>query len=97
MPNLVENFQVFNVHVRQCILLFRNYLLLEKGMVLYLNKLECFVLSLVEINPVVLEQNFFNFVNLFSLFRNYLPLEKGVVPHLNKLESLSTKSELCQV
>ena len=58
MPSLVENFQVFNVHVRQCILLFRNYLPLEKGMVLYLNKLECFVLSLVEINPVVLEQKF---------------------------------------
>ena len=48
---------------------------------------ECFVSSLVETGPVVLEKKgFFNFVNVFSLFRNHLPLEKGVVLHLNKPE-----------
>ena len=38
---------------------------------------ECFVPSLVEFGPVVLEK-YLNFVNVFSLFSNYLPLEKGV-------------------
>ena len=49
-------------------------------------KKECIVPSLVEINPVVLEE-IFNFVKVFSLFRNYLPLEKGETFHLNKYES----------
>ena len=43
------------------------------------------------------EENFFNFVNVYSLFRNYLPLEKGGALHLNKLESPSPKDDLCQV
>ena len=43
------------------------------------------------------EEDFFNFVNIFSLFRNYLPLEKGGALHLNKLESPSPKNDLCQV
>ena len=43
------------------------------------------------------EEDFFNFVNIFSLFRNYLPLEKGAALHLNKLESPSPKDTLCQV
>ena len=34
----------------------------------------CFELSFVEIGPVVLEKNFFNFVNVFSIFRKYLPV-----------------------
>ena len=36
-----------------------------------------FVPSLVEIGPVVLEKNIFNFVNVLSLLRNYQPLEKA--------------------
>ena len=48
-----------------------------------LNTQGCFVPSLVEIGPVVLEK----FINVFSLFHYYLPLEKGVVPYLNKSES----------
>ena len=43
------------------------------------------------------EEDFFNFVNVFSLFRYYLPLEKGGTHHLNKLESPSPKDALCQV
>ena len=56
---------------------------------------ECFVSSLVDISPVVLEKNFFfNFVNFFSLLRNYLLLEKDVALLLNKLESLSPEDDL---
>ena len=55
----------------------------------------CFVSSLVDISPVVLEKKFFfNFVNFFSLLRNYLLLEKDVALLLNKLESLSPKDDL---
>ena len=43
------------------------------------------------------EEEFFNFINVFSLFRNYLPLEKGGALHLNKFESPSPKDALCQV
>ena len=43
------------------------------------------------------EEDFFNFVNVFSIFRNYFPLEKGRALHLNKLESPSPKDALCQV
>ena len=43
------------------------------------------------------ENDFLNFLNVFSLFRNYLPLEKGRALHLNKLESPSPKDALCQV
>ena len=42
-------------------------------------------------------EDFFNFVNVFSLFRNYLPLEKGRALHLNKLEFPLPKDALCQV
>ena len=47
--------------------LFRNYLSLEKGVALHLNKLDiwspkrCFVPSLVEIDPAVLEKKIFEF------------------------------------
>ena len=43
------------------------------------------------------EEDFFNFVNVFSLFRNYLRLEKGCALHLNKLEPPSPKDALCQI
>ena len=43
------------------------------------------------------EEDFFNFINVFSLFRNYLPLEKGRALQLYKLESPSPKDALCQV
>ena len=57
-----------------------------------------FVLSLVEIGPVVLEKSrrFLKFVNLHSQFLNYLPLEKGKALHLKKLESPSPKDALYQ-
>ena len=82
--------------------LFRNYLPLEKGGALHLNKLEspspndalCQVwLELAQ----WFWRRFFNFVNVFSLFCYYLPLEKGGALHLNKLESPSPKDALCQV
>ena len=37
------------------------------------------------------EEDFLNFVNLFSLFGNYLLLEKGRALYFNKLESPSPK------
>ena len=43
------------------------------------------------------EEDFFNFVNEFSLFRDYLPLEKDGALHLNKLDYPSPKDALCQV
>ena len=43
------------------------------------------------------EDDFFYFVNVFSLFHNYLPLEKGRALHLNKLESTSPKDAMYQV
>ena len=43
------------------------------------------------------EQDFINYVNVFSLFRYYLPLEKGVALHLKKLEFPSPNDALCQV
>ena len=43
------------------------------------------------------EEEFFNFVNVFSLFLNYLPLEKGGALHLNKVEYPSPKDALWQV
>ena len=55
----------------------------------------CFLPSLVEIGPLVLEKVILNFINVFSLFCNYLPLEKGRALHLNKLESPSPRDTLC--
>ena len=43
------------------------------------------------------EEEFLNFVNIFSLFWNYLPLDKGGSLQLNKLESFLAKDTLCQV
>ena len=43
------------------------------------------------------EEDFFNFVNVFSPFHDYLPLAKGGALRLNKLESPSPRNTLCQV
>ena len=85
--------------------LFLNYLLLEKGGPLHLNKFEspshkdalCQVW--LKLAQWFWRRRFFklNFVNVFSLFRNYLPLENGGALHLNKLEFPSPKDVLCQV
>ena len=58
---------------------------------------ECFVPSLVEIGPMVLEKKVLNFISVFPLFRNYLPLEKGAALLLNKFESPSPEDVLSQV
>ena len=42
------------------------------------------------------EEEFLNFVNVYSPFRYYLPLEKGGGLHLNKLESPSPRDTLYQ-
>ena len=55
----------------------------------------CFVLSGWDWLSGSGEEDFLNFVNVFSLFRNYLPLEKGGALHLNKLEFPSPKDALC--
>ena len=83
--------------------LFRNYLPLEKGGALHLNKFEspspkdalCQVW--LKLAQWFLRRRFLNFVNVFSPFCNYLPLKKSRVLHLNKLESPSPKDALCQV
>ena len=99
MPSLVEIGPVVLekkiLNFVSVLLLFLNYLPLEIGWALHLNKLEipftrgCIVLSLVEIGW---RKFFLNFVSVFSLFRNYLPLE-----NFNKLEPSSPKDALCQV
>ena len=83
--------------------LFRNYLPLEKGGGLNLNKLEspspedalCQVW--LKLAQWFWRRKFFNFVNVFSQFIYYLPLEKDRALHLNKIESPSPKDALCQV
>ena len=59
----------------------------------------CFVLSLVEISPMVLKKMIvkFNFVNVFLQFCYYLPLKEEVALHLNKLEFPLPKEALCEV
>ena len=54
------------------------------------------MLSLVELDPVVLEEKMFKFVNVFPLFTYYFPLKKGMALQLNKVESRSPKEALCQ-
>ena len=81
--------------------LFRNYLPLEKGGALHLNKLESpspkDVLCQVwlKLAQWFWRRRFINFVNVFSLFHNYLPLEEDGALHLNKLESPSPNDVLC--
>ena len=83
--------------------LFHNYLPLEKGGALHLNKLEspspkdalCQVW--LKLAQWFWRRRFFNFVNVFSLFHYYLPLEKSRALLLNKLESPSPMDALCQI
>ena len=50
---------------------------------------------LVEIDPLILEENvFINVVKVFSLFRYYLPLEKDEALYLNKQKLPSPKDAL---
>ena len=83
-------------------LLFRNYLSLEKGGVLHLNKFKCSSPKDAQCQVwLKLAQwfcrRFLIFINAFLLFRNYLPLERSRALYLNKLEFPSPKDELCQV
>ena len=88
---------------RQCILLLRNNLPLEKGKALRLNKHEspspkdAMCQIWLNLTQRFWRRRFLNFVNVFSLFRNYLPLEKSMALHLNKFESPSPNDALCQV
>ena len=86
-------------------LLLNNYLPLEKGGTLHLNKLES-PSPRPKINCTMFGWNyrsssggaeFLISLNVFSLFRNYLPLKKGGALHLNRLEFLLSKNALCQV
>ena len=81
--------------------LFRNYLHLEKGGALHLNKLvsplpkDALCQVWLKLIQWFWRRRFFNFLNVFSLFRNYLPLEKGGALHLIKLKSPSPKDAFC--
>ena len=107
MPSLVEIGQWFwrrrFLNVINVFSLFRNYLPLEKGRALYVNKLESLLPKdalcqvWLKLAKWFWRRRFFNFVNVFSLFCNYLPLEKDGALHLNKLVSPLTKDALCQV
>ena len=63
-----------------CYVSFRNYISLEKGVVLHLNKIECPSPkdALCKVWLKVVQGLRINFVNVFSQFCIYLPLEKGV-------------------
>ena len=77
--------------------LFRNYLPLEMGRALHLNKIESPSLKnalckvCLKLAQWFRRGRFLNFVNVFSLFRNYLPLEKVGALHLNKVESFHSR------
>ena len=87
---------------RQYIFAIRDYLPLEKGVALHLNKLE-FPSPKDALCQIWLKlaqrfwRRFLNFVNVFSLFHNYLPLKEGGALHLIKLKFPSPKDALCQV
>ena len=82
---------------------FRYSHLLEKGVALHLNKLECpspkdaLLQDWLKLDRWFWRWRFFNFVNVFLLFCYYLPLEKVGALHLNKLESSSPKNAMWQV
>ena len=57
----------------------------------------CFVPSLIEIVPVILEKKIFKFRQFILLFRSHLPLKKGIALHLNKHEYSSPKDALYQI
>ena len=78
--------------------IFRNSLLgpsFEQTWILYTKG--CFVPSLVEIGPVVLEKKIFKFCQCIFAISQLSTLGKGRVLHLNKLEFTSPKDALCQV
>ena len=83
--------------------LFLNYLPLEEGRALHLNKLkspspkDALCQVWLKLAQWFWRRRFLNFINVFSLFCNYLPLEKGGALHLNKLKSPSHEDALCQV
>ena len=91
MPSLLEIGPVV-LDKKILFLLFHNYLPLEKGGVLHLNKLKSSspkaVLCQIWLKSTkwFITRRFLNFVNVFSLFCNYLPLEKDWALYLNKLE-----------
>ena len=70
-------------------LLFRNYLPLEKGVALPLNKFkspspkDAMCQVWLKLAQWFWRRRFFNFINVLLLFHNYLPLEKGGALHLN--------------
>ena len=106
MPSLVEIGQAVLEKIFKYVnvfLLFCNYLPLEKGVALHLNKLEspsprnALCKELLKLVHWFWRRRFLNFFNIFLLFHNYLPLEKGVAHHLNKLESPSPRDALCYV
>ena len=49
------------------------------------------------IYPLVLEEKYLKFVDVFSIFRYYLPFEMAVTLHLNKIKSSLSKDALCEV
>ena len=57
----------------------------------------CFVPSLVEIDPVVLEKIFSNFVNAFLLFLLLSPLGKGHGSSLEWIWNTLSRFALCKV
>ena len=75
--------------------LFLNYLLLEKGGTLHLNKppppKDALCQVRLKLTLWFRRRRFLNIFNIIFLFRHYLALEKGVALHLNKFESPSPK------
>ena len=100
-PLVMENTFLKTVNVCSYIC---NYLPLEKGGDLHLNKLKSpspkddLCQAWLKLAQWFLKWWLLKFVNVFSLFRNYLPLKKGTGPFiLNKLALSSPKDALCQV
>ena len=92
-PVVLEEIFIF----RQCILLFCNYLHLEKGgPVIWQTWIFItqgfFVPISVEIGSVVLENKISKFCQCIFTISYLSPLEKGKALHLNKLDSPSPKS-----
>ena len=71
---------------------FRNYIPMEKCVVLYLNKPEY-----PSTNDVCAKfgWNWQSVYGVFLLYRNYLLLEMGMTLHLNKLKTPLNKDALC--
>ena len=76
----------------QCIFAICNYIPLEKGTGLHLNKLkfpspnDALCQVRLKLAHWFLRRRFLKFVNVFSQFCNYLLLKKGTGLHLNKLD-----------